>query len=473
MKQTLPFLFFLGAALIGNLYGQQLTLKKGSVIDSLVVNDSITESFSLYIPTSFENQKSWPVLFVFDLEGRGKQALHMFKDAAEKHGYLLASSNSIRDTIPLSNNVLIANRMFNRVFDLFQIHRDRVYTAGFGSGGKFASTIPTFIKEVDGVISCSSAIPNTELLNSKNPFYFIGLVGTGDYNYPPMRNTEKTLNRLKFPNQLLLFEGGRQWPPDRLLNRALEIFTISAIGKGDISKDEDLLKQSFEKRLSEMQASLASRDWLNAYDLLLEINSVYRAHFNIDSLQEKRKELKRDKFYRTKKRNQNNIFFRESLIKEDYLYYLEEDLLTYNFNNLGWWNYQVGELEKYQKSNDKEVQKMGKRLDGFLNALVEDEIIILNGEEIKDEEGLIFLWMLKTITAPKTYDSYLKIISTSSKYEDYGTALFYLEELLKNGYTDEEELYSLEHSALLRISPDFNKIINKYLKGARYEIKEE
>jgi hypothetical protein len=81
--------------------------------------------------------------------------------------------------------------------------------------------------------------------------------------------------------------------------------------------------------------------------------------------------------------------------------------------------------------------------------------------------------MLKTITDPSDYSYYLKIISDSARYEDYGTALFYLEELLKNGYKDKEELYNLEHTALLRITPEFNKIVNTYLEDARYDLIDE
>ena len=49
----------------------------------------------------------------------------------------------------------------------------------------------------------------------------------------------------------------------------------------------------------------------------------------------------------------------------------------------------------------------------------------------------------------------------NSKIEDYGTAIFYLEELLKNGFTNQKKIYSLEHTALLRITPEFNALIAK------------
>ena len=130
----------------------------------------------------------------------------------------------------------------------------------------------------------------------------------------------------------------------------------------------------------------------------------------------------------------------------------------------------MGELKKYMVSKDIAQQQMGKRLLGYLNALVEDTIEILLEEEQVEMEGVRFLWMLKTITAPMDYTYYLKIISDSAKEEDYGTSLFYLEEALKNGYKNTNELYNLEHTALLRITPEFNAVVEKYLKEARYEI---
>ena len=131
------------------------------------------------------------------------------------------------------------------------------------------------------------------------------------------------------------------------------------------------------------------------------------------------------------------------------------------------------ELNKNSSSGNPFESQMGKRLIGFINHLVESNSNELKNEKVLDEEGLNFLWMLQTITNPKNYDSYIKVISYNSKKEDFGTALFYLEELLKAGYTDKKELYNIEHTALLRITPEFNQVVEKYLKDARYQIIEQ
>jgi len=83
------------------------------------------------------------------------------------------------------------------------------------------------------------------------------------------------------------------------------------------------------------------------------------------------------------------------------------------------------------------------------------------------------LLMLKTITEPNKNTNFIKVISIASKNSDYGTALYYLEELLKKGYKDKHQLYNIEHTTLFKISPEFNKLIERYLKDARYEIKDE
>lgn len=467
MKQLLTILA-LGIAI--SCTAQQMTLKKGIVIDSLPVSvsDSISETFSLYLPKKFEVSSAWPILFVFDMKGHGRQTLNLISEAAEAQGYILAASNDVRDTLPITDNILIANRMLNTVVGFLPIHKDRIYTGGFSGGGRFSTLIPTFIKGVQGVLVCGASVANIEVLTSKNPFHLIGVVGNEDYNYPEMLEVEKILNRMKFPNQLLVFEGGHEWPGTELLGNALEIFTLSAMAKGRIPKDEALIDATYNEGLTQANILFTANKPLLAYNLLDEMLEIYRPFREIGSIKDSQKTLKRSKLYKVRNRNQTAILFKESLIKEDYVYYLEEDILTYNYNNLGWWKHQMEELDKFKKNADELQQQMGMRLDGYINALIADNIDIVKAGDPVDGEALNFLWMLKTVINPMDYGSYLKIISYNAKVNDNGTAFFYLEELLKNGYTDKSELYNLEDTALLRLTPEFNAIVEKYLKASRY-----
>ncbi|TMM53158.1 alpha/beta hydrolase [Maribacter algarum] len=470
MKKKL-LLLFLSVAFYGT--AQQLTLKKGIIIDAIPVNDTIPENFALYLPTSFDPSKKWPIVFVFDMKGRGKQVLSMLRQAAEEQEYVLAASNNINDSITLSKNILISSRMFSTVYSILPIKKNRSYTAGFSGGARLASLMPTFVKKIKGVISCGSAVANEAVLSSKNKFHFIGIVGNEDYNFLSMKNNQKVLDKLKFPNQLFVFDGGKKWPESSYLAKAMEIFTLSAMNSGIEPRNDAFISNTYKTNLGEVSALLTSGKALRADKRLTEMTGIYRNFKNVDSLKESTKTLRKTKLFRSNKRSQNATFFKENLIKDDYSYYLEEDVLSYNYNNLGWWKYQMEELDKYEKGSNLYEKQMGRRLKSFVNDLIADNIDIVKAPSAVDEEALLFLWMLNTITDAKNKSPYLKIISLSSKVEDYGTALFYLEELLKTGYTNTDELYALENTALFRITPEFNEIVAKYLKDARYETKDE
>lgn len=162
-------------------------------------------------------------------------------------------------------------------------------------------------------------------------------------------------------------------------------------------------------------------------------------------------------------------------------YMLLEDLDFRNFENLGWWQFQYNSLlEKIEDSQpatplDSLRISYAKKTVVSMMGVVRDvyEAEAIRPPEIRDYPALVFLLMLRTIVNPKDYVAYLSIISYSSKMEDYGTALFYLEAALKNGYTDLETLNALPETGLLRIMPEFQAVLEVYLKKGRYGIREE
>ncbi|TLP80452.1 alpha/beta hydrolase [Maribacter sp. ACAM166] len=454
-------------------FSQEIRLLKGAITENLVVNDSLQETYSIYLPTSFELSKSWPVVFVFDMNGNAKASISMLLNAAENEGYILASSNNLNDTLSITQNVLVANRMFNAVINTIPIAKKRTYTAGFGNGARFASILPTFVKEIEGVISIGASVGNVDILNIKQSFQFIGIVNRSDYNFTEMLQVRKILDKLKFPNQLFVFDGEQGLPDVKTISTAMRILTLSGMAKGNVVRDDTLIANTYDQLMIEANSFLSNKKPILATYLLSDIERVFSPFIDLDSLKTSQKYLRRSSSYKQANRIQNSYFLKESFAKEDYSYYLEEDILTYNFANLGWWNYQMKELDKLDKSAVLFERQTASRLRGYINALIADNVDFIAAAEELDLEALNLLYMIKTITTPNEYFSYLKIISNSAKMEDYGTALFYLEELLKNGYDNKKELYTLEHTALLRITPEFNELVEKYLKEARYDIIEQ
>ena len=88
MKNILLLTFVLISSVV---YSQELRLLRGAITENLAVNDTVNETYSLYLPSNFEINRPWPVAFVMDLKGKGKAAVSMLINAAEQEGYVLAA----------------------------------------------------------------------------------------------------------------------------------------------------------------------------------------------------------------------------------------------------------------------------------------------------------------------------------------------------------------------------------------------
>lgn len=454
------------------LSAQELKLKKGAVVDNIKVGDSLPYSFSLLLPSNFTVNKKWPVVFIVDYNNREKQVIRLMASIAEEKGYILAASNNLNDTISISKNILAFTKTFNSVVGMLPIDENQIYTTGFNRAGRLASTIPAFISNIDGVLSYSSTVGNIEIINVKKPYQYIGIVSGYNFNYTEMLANKELLNKLKIPNQLLIEESRNNWPSTNNLATALDLFKMSAMAKGNLAVDSLFINNNYNTTLTTINKLVTANKLKKAKNLIDQTIMVYKPFKKIDSLKDKSNTLRKNKIYKSLKRAENNVWFKEQSLKNDFAYYVEEDAYTHNFNNLGWWAHQTKEIDKFKNSTNQEQQKMGYRLEGYLVALTNDYIDTVLAEKNTDYDALSFLYMLKTIIAPKDYDPYLKIISLSAKNNDFGTSIFYLEELLKNGYTDADKLYNLESTTLLKLTPEYNALIEKYLKKGRYILKE-
>lgn len=463
-------LFLLGVSM--GAMAQEYHLKKGGVTDSLrvIAPDSISETLSVYLPPDFDVSKKWPIVWICDLEGKARAILGMLAPVAAEQGYILATANALHDSLSLSKNMLVLGRAMDQLRDMLPVHPNRMYAFGHGPSGRFASLVPIFIAPVKGIILSGASMANIDVLDPKRQFHVVGVVGDEDYNYPMMLRQKATLDRMKFPNEVLVYEGADEWPPRELMARGFRFLSLEAVAKGFATIPKDQIEKLYRSDLVDVNTLIAGNRPLLADGLLSDIIKNYRPLIEADTLRNSQRSLRKSRSYKSQVREQETVLFNEAMVRDEYDYYLEEDVYTYNFENLGWWKYQLDSLDKLNTGDKEANRKMGIRLRGYLRATVDDQLMLLKTDPVQDLQAKEFLYMLRTLIDPKDYPAYLHVISLSSEQEDYGTALFYLEELLKQGYTDKSGLYALEHTALLRITPEFNQIIDQYLKDSRYDM---
>ncbi|WP_109298903.1 hypothetical protein [Aquimarina sp. AU474] len=444
----------------------QLTLKKGIVTDSLNV-PSTNNSFSIYLPRNFDPNKNWPIVLGFDSSGKESGLTRLYMAAAEELGYIVAISNFNNDQTPKEKANYVPVFM-THIFSLFPIQIGRVYVTGMGKDAEIASLLPLLIPDkIFGVVAIANSHYYKSNMRMKKNFSYIAMTNNGNHRYKDLLANKNLLKRKAIAADVFVHDGDLDFPDQLLIRKALSTFTAQAMLKGRMPKDSIWIQKRFQEDIESVDNYLEKEKYVIAHDELKRIRIHYNSFFDTDHLKEKQKEIRKLNGYKREKRLQSKFENKEIYLREGYLFSADEDIELLNYENLGWWQYEVTKLDSLLISKQKPAQNMAKRVKGYLKHLVDSyKEIELNNQD--DFEKKMFLNVFSTIVDKKDFESYKRIISFSARDQDYETALFYLEKMLQNGYKDFESLYTIEGTLALKLSKDYNRLIKKYLGNSKY-----
>ena len=139
--------------------------EKGKVIEKVVSQSDPNQSYALYLPSQYTPDKKWPILYCFDPSENGKEPADLFREAAEKYGYILACTNNFRSDDSSAPGMQAANTLWKDTHSRFSIQEERIYATGFSGGARISCDIGLQKKGViAGVIGCGAGFPRTILL---------------------------------------------------------------------------------------------------------------------------------------------------------------------------------------------------------------------------------------------------------------------------------------------------------------------
>ena len=440
----------------------ELKLKKGEVIDNLKVPSS-KGIYSIYLPKSFDLSKTWPVLFGFDSTENMNSFTSLFSKSAEELGYIVVVSNYAEKLSSKEKSDYILLFM-KHIISLFPVQNKRMYVFGAGEDAILNTSLPVLYKKFNGAIAISNY---NQKLNAEKSFSYIGMIGDQNFRYRNFLGNNKYLKRKGVASDVYIYEGKEELPPQEVIDQALPYFTMDAMVKGSIPKDSIWITNSYKKDRNQVELLKNKKEYLQAYDELTRMRNRYALFFDVDELKEEQKRIRKIDVYKKKKRVRSKYYNQEMFLKQTFILSLEEDVDLKQYDNLGWWQYRMGELDKLAKSNEKYANDMVLRIKGFLkNTLLDYKKEISKNK--KEIDRKIFLNILSTIIDKNDFESYRSIISLCATDQDNETALFYLEKMLQNGYKEIEPLYTIEGTLVLRISKEYNNIIKKYLGSSKF-----
>ena len=76
-------------------------IRPGEIAERVAAKDHPDQSFALYVPRNYTHDQTWPIVFVFDPGARAGTTLPLFREGAEKFGYIVMCSwNSRNGAMP-------------------------------------------------------------------------------------------------------------------------------------------------------------------------------------------------------------------------------------------------------------------------------------------------------------------------------------------------------------------------------------
>lgn len=237
----------------------------GRIIERVVCKNNTEQTYALYLPSNYSNSRTWPLIAAFDPGARGNLPVEHFKEAAERYGFIVCGSNNSHNG-PMPPTGEAAKAMLGDVVARFSIDEKRVYLAGFSGGARAATTLAMFFNgQIAGVVGCGAGFAEGLNVNSSLPFIYYGTVGTDDFNYPEMRQLDRTLEQARIVHHIAVFEGSHEWAPSDVCVSAIEWIELQAMKSGRRSRDDSFIDRLFATAQSRASAYESSGRTVEAY----------------------------------------------------------------------------------------------------------------------------------------------------------------------------------------------------------------
>ncbi len=250
-------------------------LPRGQVVDRVPCLGDPDQSYALYLPSGYRPERSWPIVYCFDPGGRGGIPIALFKEGAEKLGYILAGSNNSRNG-PWEAIFKAARSVWVDTHARLAIDDRRVYAAGFSGGARAACGLGKMLSiPLAGMIGCGGGLPEWLAPADLAETAWFGTVGLFDFNYQEMRELDRKLLLQGSPRHLETFIGPHSWPPPELATAALEWLELQAMKRRQRPLDEVLVSTWQESALARAAQLEAAGEQGKAYLEYREIASDF------------------------------------------------------------------------------------------------------------------------------------------------------------------------------------------------------
>jgi len=241
----------------------------GQIVDVTCAVDA-TQSYALYLPSTYSAAKRWPVIYFFDPGGHGRRPLELYKDVAETYGFILAGSNNSRNFSNEQGKAV--NAVWQDTHTRLGIDEHRSYASGFSGGARVAGAMALSgpAGQVAGVIAHGAGYPSNKTSKDDLPYFFA--VGDQDFNWPEVINIRREREEQGSSYRVRVYPGRHQWAPASVMEEAVQYMNLKAMQAGNLAADQAFVDQLMDKTRKEAADAESRKDpitQLTAYRALV------------------------------------------------------------------------------------------------------------------------------------------------------------------------------------------------------------
>lgn len=282
---------------------------RGVLVEHVSCPGDPSQTYTLYLPPKYDTAREWPLLLVFDPGARAARAAEVFRDAAERFGWIIAASENSRNG-PWEPTLRAVNAMWPALLGGYAVDPHRVYTAGHSGGATVAWLVAQQTGQIAGVIASGQPNPESQIAKAKR-FAWFGSAGHSDFNFLQVKNIDSMLADARSPHRVEFFDGGHQWPPTDITFRALGWMEILAMKDGHRARDLELARTILADDMSRARAleerGLVTEAW-RSYGSIV---ATYSGVLEVTDAERRLKAVETDARFKDARKNEERVDRRE------------------------------------------------------------------------------------------------------------------------------------------------------------------
>jgi predicted esterase len=431
----------------------------GVIVERVACPSDRSQTYTLYLPSAYNAAKKWPLLFVLDPRGRGTVAAEVFREAAERYGWIIVSSNNTTSDGEWEPNRRALSAMWPDVRRAYAVDDRRIYVTGFSGTATVASIVAETSKEVAGIIAVGAPERTDPKLPPKNVAWF-GTSGRLDFNYTDTKRTGDRMARAGIVNRIEFFDGGHQWMPPNVAARALGWLELRAMKDGLRPKDTDLARRVIGEDLTYAKQLETAGQITEALSLYKSIASHYEGLGDGSSATARSTELEKDERVKSAIRDEQRIDSRERVTIAEIMKTLralqepEVPLAPHIITAL-----KVPALRRTADGTGPEADS-AKRLLEVLTVQT-SFYIPREFERLKQFDRAALALEIATSAHPDRPYLWVELAAHRARMNQKSKALTALQRAVDAGYRDAAALESDPRFAQVRATPEFTELLRK------------